>query len=641
MRIGRYEVLSVLGQGAYGEVFHAKLAGPMGFSREVAIKRIHPHLVRGDEKVVQSLIDEARLGGLLRHPNIVQSHEFEQDHGTWFLTMEYVDGITLRDLLQRSSDAERPLPVAVALELVEQVCRGLDYAHSLQVHGEKMDIVHRDLKPANLMLSRDGLIKIMDFGMAKASSNIRESTMSGTAKGTPAYMSPEQVRGSKSVTAASDIFAIGVVFFELMTGERVFDEDTAVAVMFSVVGGVSEDKVTRIEEVLPGAGEVFARATAKAPEERWHSAGEFGRAIRALRDLLDEPAESSRAAARALFDGPSTLDPGELTSRSDSFRAFVSAVHPAVHSARTSRPKPEAPPPRLDDTVDLSDGMADTEPVFPVGDDLPGSAQLMGERGTSADVAASNWMGDTEAVPPVHGDLPSSTQLMRTRGSSADVSATTDIAGISSGSIDPALLEPPPVASSGRGGLIAGVAALGIVLAAGGWWLGRGASVPPDEGRAADAGMSSDAGLPASANEPTSTVAVRSPDEGATSEPTPTPEEPSPAPTPEPDDAPPDPTPERVAEVTPAAPSPTPEEPAKVEAAPEGSGLLVVRSSPWGWVSVDGGREQKTPLRLDAVPAGHHVVIVRCGECAEPSSETFEVELAQDGREIIRAEFAL
>ncbi|MFT4628844.1 MAG: serine/threonine protein kinase [Myxococcota bacterium] len=110
MQIGQYTVISLLGHGAFGEVFRARLEGPMGFVKDVAIKRLHPHLVRGNDSVVQALIDEARLGGLLRHPNVVESHSFEQDEGTWFLTMEFVDGLTLQEVIARSREADQRVP---------------------------------------------------------------------------------------------------------------------------------------------------------------------------------------------------------------------------------------------------------------------------------------------------------------------------------------------------------------------------------------------------------------------------------------------------------------------------------------------------------------------------------------------------
>ena len=281
--LGRYRLLSVLGKGGFGEVFRASHEGPHGFRKQVALKRIHPNLLDEDARFLGSLINEARLGGLLRHRNIVETYEFAEDGDEWFIAMEYVRGVSFDRLIERCRSTEAELPIGLVLAIGEQICSGLHYAHNLTDDGEPLAIIHRDLKPANLMLTAEGVVKIMDFGIARAASNLYKTTSAGQSKGTPAYMSPEQVNGKPDICARSDLFSLGAILYELATATTLFAAESPVAAMFRVVEDDCSDDVARLDERLPGLAAVVGRCLAKEADERWPRARELGLALRQLK----------------------------------------------------------------------------------------------------------------------------------------------------------------------------------------------------------------------------------------------------------------------------------------------------------------------------------------------------------------------
>ena len=215
VEFGRYELLEIVGKGGMGRVFRAILKGPAGFRKEVAVKM----LLAGSETVSRSkknqLAHEARLGGMLRHPNIVDTYELGEAHGDMFISMEFIQGISLSRLVFR----EQGLPPAAALDVLLQVAAALDHAHGLQINGEPVPLVHRDLKPANILVDRTGMVKITDFGIAilRRSNHVFAEAVSGTLR----YMSPEQITGAP-LGPPSDLFAFGIIAFELLLGQRLF-----------------------------------------------------------------------------------------------------------------------------------------------------------------------------------------------------------------------------------------------------------------------------------------------------------------------------------------------------------------------------------------------------------------------------------
>jgi serine/threonine protein kinase len=218
---GRYKLLGRIGEGGMAEVYRALMTGPEGFERELVLKRILPRLSdTGDFKTM--FIREAKISALLLHPNIVQIYEFGEADGAYFIAMENVQGVTLREALTTLRREQRAMPYLVAADIARQICIGLDYAHTLHgPDGVALEIVHQDISPTNIMLAYTGTVKILDFGIARAASFAEEEAKKGLIKGKVSYLSPEQIN-VRPFDARADVFALGVVFHEMLTGRRLF-----------------------------------------------------------------------------------------------------------------------------------------------------------------------------------------------------------------------------------------------------------------------------------------------------------------------------------------------------------------------------------------------------------------------------------
>ncbi len=284
LTFGKYVLLEVLGEGAMARVYRAVRSGPMGFRKPVAIKQILPHVAE-DEKVIQALINEARVGGYLQHRNLVEVYEFDQAGDTYYIAMEFVAGYTLEDVMRRTY-SQGLLPPRIALEIAASLCDGMAYAHSaVDETGRPMNLVHRDLKPSNVMVSHAGVVKIMDFGIAKAATNLFHTTAAGITKGTPVYMSPEQVRGKK-LDKRSDLFGLASLIAELITGEVVFRAEQLFQVLQKVVQAEIGEMLAAVDQRIPEMVPVLKRAMAQSPEGRYPDAAELGRDIRAIHARL-------------------------------------------------------------------------------------------------------------------------------------------------------------------------------------------------------------------------------------------------------------------------------------------------------------------------------------------------------------------
>ncbi|MBX7186163.1 MAG: serine/threonine protein kinase, partial [Vicinamibacteria bacterium] len=276
-RIGKYEVVSKIGQGAMGEVYKAR---DTVLDRFVAIKTMSA-AVLGNPEMGQRFLREAQSAARLNHPNVVTLHEFGEDAGRFFMAMELLDGEDLSHTLKRGALAalEDKLPV------MEQILDGVAYAHA-------QGVIHRDLKPANIHIQSNGHIKVMDFGLARLGES--EITRAGTVMGTPNYMSPEQVRGEKT-GPASDVFALGAMFYEILSGRRAFDADSMHAVLYKV----TESQPPSLAEVCEGIPPVIVtfvwRALAKAPELRYKDAGQMREALELCRRVLDGSLDEASA----------------------------------------------------------------------------------------------------------------------------------------------------------------------------------------------------------------------------------------------------------------------------------------------------------------------------------------------------------
>jgi serine/threonine-protein kinase len=216
---GRYAPIRLLGSGGMADVYLARSIGEAGFEKQVALKIMHSHLGRVEEAVAHFL-DEARLASRLTHPNIVQIYDLGKNGEEYFIAMEYIDGSDLERLLIAMRNGGRHAPVAVALGILRKVCDGLQAAHTaVDADGRPYNLVHRDVKSANVLVSKDGAVKIGDFGIVKAEQQVHKTSV-GQAKGTAAFMAPEQRMGSK-VDARADVFGVGAMAYELLTGLEV------------------------------------------------------------------------------------------------------------------------------------------------------------------------------------------------------------------------------------------------------------------------------------------------------------------------------------------------------------------------------------------------------------------------------------
>ena len=267
---GKYYLLERINVGGMAEVFKAKTFGVEGFERLLAVKRILPNIAE-DEEFITMFIDEAKIAVQLQHANIAQIFDLGKVDDSYFIALEYVNGRDLRSIFDRMRSRGESLPIALACHVMMQVCEGLDYAHNKRDgQGRELHLIHRDISPQNVLIGYDGEVKLIDFGIAKAAGKA-STTQAGILKGKFGYMSPEQVRGLP-IDKRSDIFAVGIVLYELLTGERLFVGETD----FSTL-----EKVRNVEIVPPSSynkkipqelERLMMKALARDPEDRYSNA---------------------------------------------------------------------------------------------------------------------------------------------------------------------------------------------------------------------------------------------------------------------------------------------------------------------------------------------------------------------------------
>jgi serine/threonine-protein kinase len=321
-KLGKFEIKRVLGNGAMGEVY---LGVDPSIGREVAIKTILPAAAQGGE-AKERFAREARAAGVLNHPNLVTIYEFGEDQGVLYIAMEFVKGHDLDELLQ-----EQSLTRSEALEVLAQVCDGMGFAH-------RQHIVHRDIKPTNVRVQRDGKrlhAKVMDFGVAKISNS--DMTATGMVMGTVSYMAPEYIRTGKP-DPRSDLFAVGVMLYECLSGRKPFAGDTTPTVLYKIVNEAPDPIETeRLKGISPAIRTVLDRALCKNPDERFQTAEDLAKALRAAKDpswmgQLEDTTTVLHATASAA-----------TVANADAVAAPTAAARPAPLDATLQLPA--APPP--------------------------------------------------------------------------------------------------------------------------------------------------------------------------------------------------------------------------------------------------------------------------------------------------------
>jgi serine/threonine protein kinase len=315
-KAGRYELREELGRGAMGVVYHAH--DPV-IGRDVAVKTMHLSAEgtgMSREELVGRFQTEARAAGLLTHPNIVVIYDAGEEEGLFYITMEMVEGRSLQTLL----DGRQLFPLPRVMKLMEQVCSALDFAH-------QHNVVHRDIKPANLVLTADDTVKITDFGTAK----ILQFGTAQTAHvmGTPSYMSPEQVKG-KPVDGRSDIFSLGVILYELMTGEKPFPGQNITTVIYKIINEEPIPPRSLDSSIHPGLSTVITRALAKDPNARYQSCHELLDALKNYREQVS-PEATVRMPPVSAQPATGSVRPSAPAARSDD-------PGPAMPSRATEKP---------------------------------------------------------------------------------------------------------------------------------------------------------------------------------------------------------------------------------------------------------------------------------------------------------------
>ena len=276
-RASRIEPLTRIATGGMADIWLSREVGAAGLERLVVVKRLLPHLAREPE-IVDMFVSEARFVARLVHPNVVQIHDLGEDDEGYFLVMEYVAGCAVSELLTTSASTHTSLPFAATLSIADQACRGAHAAHELcDPTGRPLGLVHRDISPHNLMVGPSGEVKLLDFGIAKATA-AAEATRTGSLKGKHGYMSPEQC-SSAHIDRRSDVFALGIVCWELLTGARLFKRESEYATMHAIVNGDVQPPST-VRPDLPAAfDDVIARALAVDLDKRFQTADAFRRAL--------------------------------------------------------------------------------------------------------------------------------------------------------------------------------------------------------------------------------------------------------------------------------------------------------------------------------------------------------------------------
>ena len=271
----RYRVIKRLASGGMAEVFVAESAGIEGFKKQVAIKRVLPQLSK-KEQFIAMFLDEARLSAHLSHSNVVSVFDIGVGDDTYFIVMEYVDGADLKAVVEYQTKMGRKTPVEAAVFLGARICQGLAYAHELKTsEGKPLQIVHRDITPANVLITKFGEVKIVDFGLAKASSQLAGSD-AGVIKGKFGYLAPETVL-EKPVDNRVDIFSLGIILWEILAGRRLFLGENDFATVRLVRDAVIP-KLSAINPTVPPELErILAQALARDTGERYASARDLGR----------------------------------------------------------------------------------------------------------------------------------------------------------------------------------------------------------------------------------------------------------------------------------------------------------------------------------------------------------------------------
>lgn len=358
-RVGPYEVTELLAAGGMAEIFLGRKMGPGGFEKQLVIKRITKKLI-GDREIESMFLDEARVQALLDHPNVVQIYDFGEERGSYFIAMELVRGATLRWIIDNATAVQRQIPLQHALRIVGDVLSGLHHAHERAGEdGAPLNLIHRDISPVNILVARNGVAKLCDFGVAKSG---LQSVMTrvGIVKGKFRYMSPEQIN-AEALDRRADVFAVGTVLWEMLVGRRLFDHQSE----DDVVAAIRAGNYPAPSDLRPGlprvVDRILRRALHPARDRRFRSAREFQLACEEVLRMLPQASNSVLVGEYVSSELDGTAGLGvpsrrrKSSSETDSLLASgFEALDPPVPSSptRISAPPttdfddvPDSPPP--------------------------------------------------------------------------------------------------------------------------------------------------------------------------------------------------------------------------------------------------------------------------------------------------------
>jgi eukaryotic-like serine/threonine-protein kinase len=459
----RYRVIEKLESGGMAEVFRAESEGLQGFRKQVAIKRVLPHL-SSKKKFISMFLDEARLSAQLSHSNCVQVFDIGVGDSAYFIVMEFVDGANLKAVIEQLKRAGKDFPVEAAVHISLEICKGLAYAHELtDPQGVALHIVHRDMSPPNVLITKYGEVKIVDFGLAKANSQLEKSEP-GIIKGKFSYLAPEAAM-AQEVDARTDIFAVGIILWELLAGQRLFlgdtDFQTVKKVQAAVVPSISQIN----KKVPPELEKIIARALARDPAQRYPTARALGLELSKFMFRYGVPVSTfdisslvtgvmkerqrHRPMQASIIDKLIEEALFEFTSLTDDKAAPGGGARPLDASTIQGPPLPPPTPASSGGKYVDVGGWGDELGLKREGDSSRGSLGAL-----PRDVTAGNLAALEDDDDPV-----SSSPALR--------SATSGPLPPLSSSAPPPMPEPLPVASTRSGSRVGVAVALVVVLAAG------------------------------------------------------------------------------------------------------------------------------------------------------------------------------
>ncbi len=321
-RFGQFQLIEKIATGGMAEVYKARMSGVDGFQKIVAIKKILPHMAASDDFMTM-FADEAKLAAQLNHPNIIHIYDLGKVDTSYYIAMEYVEGRDLRSILKSGADHGLPLPPELALFIASKLAAALDYAHRRKdFNGQDLSLVHRDVSPQNVLISYEGDIKLCDFGIAKAASKSSQ-TQAGALKGKLQYMSPEQASG-KSLDRRSDLFSLGSVLYEMLTGEKLFAGDADLTILDQVRNVKAQPPSSKNPDVPKRVDTIVLKALAKNAEDRFQNASDFQRDLESVLYTFS-PAPGSADLAIYMHH----LQAEEKGAAAESDRALDAAFSPA------------------------------------------------------------------------------------------------------------------------------------------------------------------------------------------------------------------------------------------------------------------------------------------------------------------------